>query len=288
MSTTVDTSSVLIWSEGSRLAADLYRPRGGSDARPAILLCHGWGGTRDHLAKYARAFAASGFVALAFDYRGWGDSDGKLIPAADTPRLTEAGTHELTVRVIREVVDPVDHVADVRACLAWLLTEPGVDPRRVGLWGSSYGGGHVVFTAGTDDRVKAVVAQVGGYGPPKADWYRDLAYKRQADKARGNIDPPIPQGVDAPKGLKGTPDVARQWGHLPLEAARNVRVPTLIIDAEHEELNNRHEHGEAAYRTIRERAVADYHTFPGSHYEIYDRFFEPALALAIDWFRRHL
>ena len=71
-----------IWSDGTRLSGDLWRP-GGSEANdklPAIILCHGWGGIRSHLnAAYAAHFARAGYVVLTFDYRGWGDSDSRLV-----------------------------------------------------------------------------------------------------------------------------------------------------------------------------------------------------------------
>ena len=93
-----------------------------------------------------------------------------------------------------------------------------------------------------DDRIRAVIAQIGGYGfPPE---YRANARARAAEKARGLINPVVPQGgLDASPGLKGTPDIARMATHSPLAAAANIRVPTLIIDAEQEELMNRLEHG---------------------------------------------
>lgn len=278
-----------IWSEGSRLAAEVIRPAGAADPRPGILLCHGWGGLKEHLAeRYAVAFAKAGFVCLVFDYRGWGESDGRLISTAETPMLTEAGVQTVSARVIREVVDPVDQVADIRACLAWLSTEAGVDPQRIGLWGSSYGGGHVVFVAGTDPRPKAVVAQIGGYGHPRSEGFRDFAFQRMADKARGRIDPPVPQGLDGAPSLRGTPDVARQWGHSPVAAAEAVRVPTLFIDAEFEEYNTPDLQGGAVYEIVRRNAVAERHTFPCTHYKVYDEYLQPARQLALDWFVRHL
>ncbi len=278
---------VRIWSEGSRLSAELFKPIHPQAPAPAILLCHGWGGLKSQLVGYAEAFAHRGYVCLTFDYRGWGESDGKLIPLPDTPRLTQAGEATLKVRVLREIVDPVDQTADVKTCLAYLRSEEDVDPARIGLWGSSYGAGHVVFTAGHDDGVGAVVAQIGGFGLPAQ--FHDYARGRLADRARGRIDPPVPQGgLDSPPGLKGSADVARMLDHAPLLAAERVRAPTLIMDAEFEELNDRHAHGEAAHRIIRRNAPSEYHTFPGKHYDVYDRYFEPSIALALDWFDRYL
>ena len=284
----VERRPVTIWSEGSRLAAILFRPAS-RGPHPAVLLCHGWGGLKEHLADhYAEPFAQTGLVCLVFDYRGWGGSDGRIIPAADAPMLTEAGEHATRVRVVRDIVDPLDQIADIRAAFAWLLTEDGVDPARVGLWGTSYGAGHAVSVAGTDDRARAVVAQIGGYGHPRETWFTDLARQRMADKARGVLDPPIPQGVDKVPGLHGTPDVARQFGHAPLEAAARIRVPTLFIDAEHEEYNEPALQGGAACDIVRRHAVAERRTFPCTHYEVYDKYHQPALKLALDWFTEHL
>ena len=278
-----------LWSEGTRLAANLYKPDGvRPDAGyPAILLCHGWGGLKDHLDRYAKKFAAAGFVAMTFDYRGWGESDGRIIPTRDAPRLLEAAETTLTVRVLREIVDPVDQTTDIRNCLAYLWAHPDVDRERIGIWGTSYGGGHAVFTAGNDDRISAVVAQIGGFGFPLD--HRDWARGRAAEKVSGQLDPVVPQeGLDGIEGLKGTPDVARMAEHSQLGAAANVHVPTLILDAEFEELNNRLEHGWAAYMMIRQNAPAEYATYPCKHYAVYDDHFDDSTDRAVAWFTKYL
>ena len=270
------------------MAAEICAPEGEAEGsgRPAILLCHGWGGLKSQLVPYAELFARNGYVAMIFDYRGWGESDGRVIALPDAPPLLEAGERMLPVRVLREIVDPVDQTTDIRNCLAALRTETGVDPARIGLWGTSYGGGHVVFTAGQDARVRAVVAQIGGFGFPAE--YRERALARAAEKARGQIDPAVPQGIDATPGLKGTPDIARMVDHSPRLAATRVRVPTLIIDAEQEELMNRLENGFTVHMIIRENAPSEYVTFPCTHYKVYDQYFTESTKLALDWFKRHL
>ncbi len=289
MASTVIRTDVTIWSEGSRLAAEVIRPDAVGPL-PAILLCHGWAGLKGHLAeRYALPFAQAGYCCLVFDYRGWGESDGRLISPSAGPKLGEEGEHAMRARVIRDLVDPVDQVADIRACLAWLMTEPGVNPERVGLWGSSYGGGHVVVVAGTDERPRAVVAQIGGFGSPTAD-PNFVAYqrKRAADKARGLIDPPVPQGIDSAAGLRGTPDVARQLFHDPIRAAAAVRAPTLFIDAEFEEYAARETHG-YVHEVVRKTGTpTERVTFPCTHYKVYDEYYEPALKLALDWFGKYL
>ena len=278
-----------LFSEGTRIGAALFTPAGDAPAGgfPAVLLCHGWGGLGAQLERYAEVFASDGYAAMVFDYRGWGLSDGRIIPDGDTAPLLEAGVQTLQVRVLRETVDPIDRAEDVVTCLNFLGTEPGIDPNRIGLWGTSYGGGHVVHVAGHDDRVKAVVAQIGGFGFPPS--YRDAARARAGDKVRGNFQPVVPQaGLDGVPGLRGTPDIARMAAHSQLAGAARVHVPTLIIDAEFEELNNRLEHGWAAYMMIRQNAPAAYHTFPCKHYDVYSTYFDASIRLARDWFIKYL
>ncbi len=278
-----------LFSEGTRIAAEVCVPNltPSPGGYPAILLCHCWGGLKIHLVPYAEAFARAGFAAMIFDYRGWGESDGRLIAPMNAPALLTAGERTLQVRVLREIVDPVDQIADANNCLTALAAEPGVDASRIGIWGSSFGGGHAVFLAGNNPLIKAVVAQVGGFGLPPE--YREHAQARAVEKVQGRTDPTVPQGgVDAPPGLAGTPDLARMLLHSPLAAAANVRVPSLILDAEREELMNRLDHGFAAYEIIRQNAVCTYQTLPCTHYEVYDRYYEVALSLALNWFRTHL
>jgi len=107
--------------------------------RPAITMAHGYAGIREHgLDRFARVFADAGFVVLVHDHRGFGVSDG--LPRFD--------------------VDPWRQVADWRYAISYLESHPGVDADRIGLWGTSYAGGHALVLGATDRRLKAVVAQV--------------------------------------------------------------------------------------------------------------------------------
>ncbi|MFF8567363.1 alpha/beta hydrolase [Streptomyces albidoflavus] len=109
----------------------------GPGGRPCLVMAHGFGGTRDSgLLAYGEPFAEAGFDAFIFDYRGFGSSDGM-------PRL------DVSVRRQRQ---------DYRSALAAARRLPGVDPARIGLWGTSYSGGHAVVVAAQDRQVSAVVA----------------------------------------------------------------------------------------------------------------------------------
>ncbi|HYF27111.1 MAG TPA: alpha/beta fold hydrolase [Baekduia sp.] len=127
-----------VWfdSHGTRCAAWWYRS-GDAPGRPCVVMAHGIGATRDSgLEPYAEAFAAAGFDALLFDYRTFGASEGEP----------------------RQLVSFRRHREDFLAAAAFARTLDGVDGDRIAMWGTSYGGGHVVAAAVQDGRVAAVVA----------------------------------------------------------------------------------------------------------------------------------
>ena len=109
---------------------------------PAIVMSHGWGGTKAGLVRNAVRFAADGFVALAFDHRGWGESDGKLVVIGNMPERDEDGVVQVSAREIRRVIDPIDQTLDIRRAFDFIEGEPSVDLDRLGYWGSSYSGAH--------------------------------------------------------------------------------------------------------------------------------------------------
>ncbi len=168
----VQRKPVTIWSDGTRLAGDVFLPKGlAADQKvPAIVLCHGWGGMKSHLnQRIAPQFASAGYAVLAFDYRGWGESDGRLVVRGEMPKPDADGNVTVKAQLVREVVDPLDQEEDIDAAISFMTGEPHVDAARIGIWGSSLGGSHVIWRAGNDPRVKAVVSQVGGYFPHRAD-----------------------------------------------------------------------------------------------------------------------
>ncbi len=124
-------------SEGVACAAWLYLPEGLKRA-PVIVMGHGLGGTRTmRLDAFAERFCAAGYACLVFDYRHFGDSSGE-------PRqLLDIGAQE----------------QDWRAAVAAARARPEVDPARVVVWGTSFGGGHAITTAANDPEVAAVIAQ---------------------------------------------------------------------------------------------------------------------------------
>lgn len=285
---------VTIWSEGTRMAADLFVPDDlePRERRAAILLCHGWAGPKSHLSRtYAPYFCQAGFVCLTFDYRGWHDSDARLVTMEPQPPIGPDGYMMVRAKPVREVVDPLDQNRDIRNALDWLRTEPSVDPERIGLWGSSFGGGHVLYVAGTDARIKAVVSQVPGMGQaPDADGFTHIDPEGQrvaTAMARGEIDI-VPRPAGMPDSLHGAGDFRTMWLYAPRVAARNVRAPTLLIDQEHEEYGGRENSGLAARHAIPTGTEVEYVVLPGTHYDVYDKNYAESARLARDWFVRHL
>src|SRR5580693_9804576 len=125
--------------EGVTLRGWFYPAEGSTEVAPTIVMAHGFSAVKEmYLDKFAEAFAAGGLNALVFDNRNFGDSDG-------TPRLE---------------IDPWAQVRDYRHAITYAVTLPETDASRIGIWGSSYSGGHVLVVAAIDRRVKAVVSQV--------------------------------------------------------------------------------------------------------------------------------
>jgi pimeloyl-ACP methyl ester carboxylesterase len=128
-----------VWftSGSDRISAWLYRPSG-SDAAPLLVMAHGLGAVRTmRLDAYAERFSAAGYACLVFDYRNFGDSEGEP----------------------RQVLDIGMQLADWAAAVGYARTVAGIDHDRIGLWGTSFGGGHVIATAARLPGIAAVVAQ---------------------------------------------------------------------------------------------------------------------------------
>lgn len=294
----VTSRHVDIWSDGTRMSGDLFRPTemAEGDKLPGIVLSHGWGGVRSHLnGTYAPKFAAAGFVVLTFDYRGWGDSDPRLVIRGEIPAPDEAGEATIKVQMLKEVVNPDDHIEDLRAAIDFLVGEPSVDVEKIGLWGTSFGGGHVTWTAAHDPRIDAIVSQVGAMNTTLAmdtvfaeqggsEYTRGLAIQR----ARGEIDP-VPQGNELP-GLRGSPVLERVGVYRAIDTAHQIRAATLIIDAGKEELFDISENGRKVYDIVKENAPAKYQVYDEiTHYQIYGGgWYAQASDLALEWFVEHL
>lgn len=124
-------------SAGVRCAAWLYLPAAGVRP-PLVVMGHGLGATRQmRLDAYASRFTQAGMAVLVFDYRYLGDSEGAP----------------------RQLIDIRKQLDDWHAALAYARTLSCIDRTRIALWGSSFGGGHVLQAAAEDRSVRAVISQ---------------------------------------------------------------------------------------------------------------------------------
>ncbi len=125
--------------DGTILRGWHYQPDAGSGPWPTIVMAHGYSAVKEmYLDKFAEVFAAAGLAAIVFDNRNFGDSDG----------------------MPRQEIDPWQQVADYRDAITFAQSLPETNPDRIGVWGSSYSGGHVLVVGAADRRVKCVVSQV--------------------------------------------------------------------------------------------------------------------------------
>jgi dienelactone hydrolase len=268
-----------IYSEGTRMSAELFSLKTLTGKKlPTILMAHGWGGVKASLRIDAALFAKSGYLVVTFDYRGWGESDARTARIKGQPQD------------VREVVDPLDFGTDWLNAIHWVAGEPQCDMTRLGLWGSSFSGGLVVWAAERDARVKALHSQVGsldGRFVVQTETERSKTYEEATKMARGEMKYPEP-GAKVIGNLKGAPVRARFMNYAPVEElSRAPQCAMQFVIAGKEELFDNKQHGIKAY----ERALGPKNlvTVPGiKHYGIYYEARKEAQRLALEWFDKHL
>src|SRR5258708_2879536 len=115
-------------SQGLNCTGWLYVPDPLSDGKkaPAIVMANAFSAVKEmYYANYAEPLARAGFVALSFDYRHYGESEGEP----------------------RSQLFPQEQLDDLRNAITWLADQPEVDADRIGAWGMCLGGGHVLALA---------------------------------------------------------------------------------------------------------------------------------------------
>ena len=279
----------VIWSEGVRMGAEVFAPKG-DEKLPTILMAHGWGGRAASLRRDAVVFARAGYLVVTFDYRGWGESDSRVMLAEPAPKDPPGRRFTAEVIEIREVVDPVDMARDWLNALHWLQAEPRCDTDRIGIWGSSYSGGHVLYAAAHDKRVKALFSQVGGmdsrFVVANAE-ERRKTLEHATKRARGEISYPAPMSTEI-GSLRGAPIREKLMHYAPVELAREAsHAAMMFVIAENEELFDNRDHAVKAYEAA--TGVKKIVTVPGiKHYGIYREERKRAQQLAVDWFDQQL
>ncbi|MBD3924222.1 alpha/beta hydrolase [Nocardioides cavernae] len=147
MSAEIAPETLTFDSDGITLEALYYRPEGDGPF-PCVVMAGGWCYVKE-LAQptYAAALAAQGIAALIFDYRNFGGSQGEP----------------------RQHIDPAQQLADYRNAIDFVEARDEVDGDRIGVWGISYSGGHVMILGAIDPRVRALCGIV-----PVTDGYNNM------------------------------------------------------------------------------------------------------------------
>jgi len=289
--------SVEFYSEGTKLSADLYLPDNVSskERRPGVVLCHGYTGVKSlYLPNMASYLNDSGFVAIAFDYKGWGDSEGP-----------------------RNRLAPYSRVLDVQAAITFLALQPEVDPDKIGILGISYGGSTVTWVGAVDSRVSCVVSVVGvGHGirwmtrARRPDEWFDLLDRSKSDRElrvktgqsefadrseilmadRRSQELAAEQRRDNPGAVNSIPweFVDDTMGFNPEWIVDKISPRPIMFVTTDNDRTVLPEESEQLYALAREPKklviLKDY-----SHYEVY---VEPALgefmAVSIEWFKSHM
>ena len=304
MAAGVVARDVTFYSDGVACYGKIFFPPGYSTSgkTPGIVLGQGWAGTHYSIEKYGARFAERGLVAMVIDYRGWGLSDGFL----ELPRPRKLGDdnckncrdeHRFTnsisgVVTWRTRLLPMKQVEDYRNAISYIQGEPGVDPERIGVWGSSYAGGHSLVVAALDARVKAVSVQIPGIAgklvPPGPNKLTGKLLEDAMARAREGKGGEYETGYSTRRmvDIETQQAVAeyRPMHYVPLIGAR----PVQIVVAAEEQLMKNSDHGRAAY---------DMHSGPKnfisvantSHFEMYiGDAFEQSSKAAADWFVKYL
>jgi fermentation-respiration switch protein FrsA (DUF1100 family) len=276
----------------------LFTPDG-PGPHPAITMAHGFAGVKEHgLERFARAFADAGFVVLVHDHRGFGGSDG-------SPRFD---------------VHPWVQISDWRRAISFLESQRDADVDRIGLWGSSYAGGHAIVLGATDRRLRAVVAQVptiSGYQQSLRRVAPDLVpaleesfaedERRQfggappATQAVVSADPSVPAAYRSPDAVAfyTQPVPEGVWENtMTLRSTRAARMyepgtwiarvsptPLLMIVGLHDTVTVTDLALDAYEHALQPKKLV---TIDGGHFDPYLARFDEASGAAVAWFTEHL
>lgn len=270
----ITRQKVSFTSDGIQIVGYLFTPKNSAAKKlPCVVLGHGFSGTQDRLWGSAERFAQEGMAALTFDYRSFGESGGEP----------------------RQVARVKEQLNDFRSAVAFARSQPGIDPNRIGVWGSSLGGGHVISLAADDPTIAAVVAQVPFNGFPKKvegrtkqetnrllgamlkDAIRGLFKQpplyikavgnqgelavmasEQAEKTIESMQSDLWQNKIAPRGL------IDMMLYKPGKVAAKIQVPVLVCIAEYDK-----ETLSDTQRALATGPKAELRTYPVAHFDFY-------------------
>lgn len=286
--------------EGSRIQGTFYKPAATAQKLPVVVFAHGWGMVAGgDLEDYAAKAVNAGLMALTFDFRNLGLSEG-------TPR---------------QEIDPHRQVEDIRAAISYVRSRSDVDHDKIGLWGSSYSGGHALYVAAIDRRVKCVVAQVptiSGFRAARRRVSGDkatamrLAFEADREARFAGAAPVMIQtvasdpnarvaypGRDSHDYMMSEAERCPSWVNeitlRSLELARTYEpgayitriapTPMLMIVATDDALTPSDLQQEAFNEAYQPKKLM---LLPGGHYTVYREHFDKTSTAAAEWFAEHL
>jgi uncharacterized protein len=286
--------------EGVTLRGWFYPAEGASGTAPTIVMAHGFSAVKEmYLDAYAEVFAAAGLNALVFDNRNFGASDGEP----------------------RQEIDPWAQVRDYRHAITYAGTLSQSDD-RIGVWGSSYSGGHVLVVAAIDRRVKAVACQVpmvSGHDNFRAlvradliAGFQDMFNDDRAARFRGDPPAMVPVVAEDPAAPCALP-TRDSWEWF--SETGKTRAPSWRNEVTLRSVEMFSEYEPIAYLPyisptplLMQPAIGDHLTpcdlavaayekarepkklniLPGGHFDAYVKGFDDSSGPARDWFVRHL
>jgi uncharacterized protein len=284
------TQDLFFESDGVALVGWLARPERPLPPHPLIILTHGLSGIIDlDLAEYAEKFVAAGFACLAYDHRNWGRSAGW--PRSET--------------------DPWRQVNDMREAISFARTLDGIDPDRIGLWGTSYAGGHVLTVTALDRRVRCAVSQVPLTSGSRTfnNWVpaakrADFLARLDADRdARRRGEPPAmtaaaTRGSETAEWVARKDSAGRYRNELTLRSFDLLRTyepiaftrwiaptPLLMIIADNDTTTPTAWQREAFAATGEPKKLVEIEC---RHYDVYMDHLDQAATAALAWYREHL
>ncbi len=283
---TVSREDVAFTSRGATLKGWLYRPERAESA-PGVVMAHGFTAVKEmFLDEYAAAFAAVGLVTLVYDHYGFGASEGE-------PRQYPAASIQLD---------------GYRDAISWLARQRGVSAERLGIWGTSNSGGHVIVLAAEDLPIRCAVAQVPGLGEggPGVSLATAAAITAALEAGRlGDVIPAVSATRDGP-GIMFE-DGAHEWftrvaaerapswrdevrvgaltdGVRPIDHLARARIPLLLVIAPLDRLTP----PGPAVRLAAALPAVEIVELRGHHFDAYEAEFEASSQAAVSWFRRFL
>jgi ABC-2 type transport system ATP-binding protein len=232
-----------------------YFTTNGTERRPAVLLGHGFGGSKNDVRQQAQDLARDGYAVLTWSARGFGKSTGKV-----------------------GLNDPKGEVADVSRLIDWLAKQPQVqldkpgDP-RVGVAGASYGGAISLLAAGHDPRVDAIAPSITYWNLSDALFPNGVFKKLWAGifvNSAGGCAKFEPQicAMYQRVAQSGVPDAQAEKmlaERSPSAVAKDIKVPTLLVQGQTDSLFPLNQ-ADAAAKAIRANgAPVDVDWIAGGH-----------------------